>query len=57
MSCVCGQAVHRKRGRSDGLAVGMEMFYRQHQNILDDYVFGAGTLASLKQDTNWDKTW
>lgn len=49
------QAVHRKRGRN--MALGMEMFYRQHQSLLDDYVFGSGTLSSLKTDTNWDKTW
>lgn len=49
------QAVHRKRGRN--MALGMEMFYRQHQSLLDDYVFGSGTLSSLKADTNWDKTW
>ncbi len=50
------RAVHQRRG-SEGLAVGLEMFYRQHQPILDDFVFGAGTLASLKEDTKWDKTW
>ncbi|TFJ87611.1 hypothetical protein NSK_000962 [Nannochloropsis salina CCMP1776] len=50
------QAVHKRRGAT-GLNVGLEMFYRQHQAILDDYVFGKGTLASLKEDTKWDKTW
>jgi uncharacterized iron-regulated protein len=39
------------------MALGMEMFYRQHQPVLDQYIFGSGTLSSLKQDTNWDKTW
>lgn len=53
------RAVHQRHGgrNTKGLAVGMEMFYRQHQPILDDYVFGSGTLASLKADTKWDKTW
>jgi len=50
------QAVHKRRGAA-GLTVGLEMFYRQHQPILDEYVFGKGTLASLKEDTKWDKTW
>lgn len=52
-------ARHVAQGSPGQLAVGLEMFYRQHQPILDDYVFGSGTrtLASLKEDTKWEETW
>jgi len=36
------------------------MFYRQHQPLLDDFVFGgegARSLAALKEDTHWEETW
>jgi len=39
------------------LYIGMEMFYRKHQPILDNYIFGDGTLQSLREDTKWDTTW
>lgn len=53
-------ARHLAQGSRGPLAVGMEMFYRQHQPLLDDFVFGgadARSLAALKQDTRWDETW
>lgn len=51
-------ARHVAQGSPGQLAVGLEMFYKQHQPILDDYVFGSGrTLASLKKDTRWEETW
>lgn len=52
-------ARHVAQGGTGQLAVGLEMFYKQHQPILDDYVFGSGTrtLASLKEDTRWEETW
>ncbi|CAM9480719.1 unnamed protein product [Heterosigma akashiwo] len=39
------------------LAVGLEMFYRQHQAALDRYVFRGGTLGQLRRETDWDRTW
>ena len=32
-------------------AVGLEMFYRQHQNLLDRYIFGTDSLADLRRNT------
>lgn len=39
------------------LAVGMEMFYRQHQKALDRYVYLHGSLGLLKLETGWDDMW
>jgi len=39
------------------LAIGLEMFYRQHQEALDRFVFRQGSLEQLKRETNWDQTW
>ena len=40
------------------LSIGMEMFQRQHQKYLDEFIaqsdYGIG---DLKRDTNWDVTW
>jgi len=39
------------------LAIGMEMFYRQHQSALDTFVFGDGSFSALKRRTQWSTTW
>eukprot|EP00571_Detonula_confervacea_P014382 CAMPEP_0172303130 /NCGR_PEP_ID=MMETSP1058-20130122/4710_1 /TAXON_ID=83371 /ORGANISM="Detonula confervacea, Strain CCMP 353" /LENGTH=361 /DNA_ID=CAMNT_0013013843 /DNA_START=424 /DNA_END=1509 /DNA_ORIENTATION=+ len=43
---------------SEQLSIGMEMFQRQHQKYLDQFIaksdYGIG---DLKRDTNWDVTW
>ena len=39
------------------LAIGMECFYRQHQNALDNFVFDHGSMGKLKEETNWKETW
>ena len=39
------------------LAIGLEMFYRQHQPALDDFVFGDGDFGALRQRTQWRSTW
>ena len=39
------------------LAIGLEMFYRQHQPALDAFVFGDGDFAKLKRRTQWASTW
>ena len=39
------------------LAIGLEMFYRQHQPALDAFVFQDGSFAALKRRTRWATTW
>ena len=39
------------------LALGLEMFYRQHQPYLDEYIFGDGDFKRLKRRCHWSKTW
>ena len=39
------------------VAVGLECFYRIHQNALDKFIFNHGSLARLKEETNWKETW
>lgn len=38
-------------------AIGLEMFYRQHQPALDAFVFQDGSFANLKKRTRWATTW
>ena len=38
-------------------AIGLEMFYRQHQPALDAFVFEDGSFANLKRRTRWKSTW
>ncbi|CBN76581.1 protein of unknown function DUF399 [Ectocarpus siliculosus] len=45
------------KAKTEPLAIGLEMFYRQQQDALDRYVFNHGDLAALKLDTKWDETW
>jgi uncharacterized iron-regulated protein len=39
------------------LLIGLEMFYRQQQRALDEFVFGDGSLDKLAERTKWDQTW
>lgn len=39
------------------LAIGLEMFYRQHQPALDQFVFHDGDFKALKRRTRWASTW
>ena len=39
------------------LAIGLEMFYRQHQQALDAFVFEDGSFSALKRRTRWRATW
>jgi len=39
------------------LAIGMECFYRQHQQALDNFIFGHQDLGKLKRETNWKQAW
>ena len=39
------------------LSIGLECFYRQHQQALDEYVFQHRDFATLKRQTRWDATW
>jgi uncharacterized iron-regulated protein len=39
------------------LTIGLEMFYRQQQRLLDDFVFGNGSFEELAERTNWRSTW
>lgn len=39
------------------LVIGLEMFWRQQQHILDDYVFGDDTVAELYSRTQWKSKW
>ncbi|CAN0343829.1 unnamed protein product [Ectocarpus sp. 12 AP-2014] len=45
------------KAKTEPLAIGLEMFYRQQQDALDRYVYSHGDLAALKLDTKWDETW
>ena len=38
-------------------AIGLEMFYRQHQPALDAFVFEDGSMSALKRRTHWRSTW
>ena len=38
-------------------AIGMECFYRQHQAALDRYVFEHRDFKTLKEETNWSRSW
>jgi hypothetical protein len=65
------RALHQESIRETGkppLAIGLEMFYRQHQPLLDRYVFSDQLVArynssfeygiqDLERDTEWEKTW
>jgi len=51
------EAFNKINREDQPLAIGLEMFYRQHQNALDKYVFRQGTLDQLKRETDWDRTW
>ena len=39
------------------MAIGLECFFRQHQGALDRFVFSHHDLATLKRETDWDKSW
>jgi uncharacterized iron-regulated protein len=39
------------------LAIGLECFYRQHQQALDNFIFDHGSMGKLKEETNWKETW
>ncbi|CAN0046958.1 unnamed protein product, partial [Ectocarpus fasciculatus] len=45
------------KAKTEPLAIGLEMFYRQQQDALDRYVFTHGDLRVLKIETQWDQTW
>jgi uncharacterized iron-regulated protein len=46
------------RGREPGsMCIGLECFYRQHQQALDAYVFRHKDFGILKSQTRWDSTW
>jgi hypothetical protein len=48
----------RSQNVSENLSIGMEMFQRQHQKFLDQYIeeldYG---IRDLQRETNWDTTW
>jgi hypothetical protein len=54
---VCKQTQHVDADANEPMAVGLEMFYRQHQKALDRYVYVHGSLGLLKLETAWDSTW
>ena len=39
------------------MAIGLECFFRQHQDALDRFVFNHHDLATLKRETDWEKSW
>ena len=41
----------------NNLAIGMECFYRQHQQALDNYIFDHQDIGRLKRETNWKQAW
>ena len=47
----------KKSRNNNNLAIGMETFYRQHQSILDDFIFNHKNFERLKKESNWDSTW
>jgi uncharacterized iron-regulated protein len=44
-------------GNDQNMAIGLECFFRQHQGALDRFVFIHHDLATLKRETDWDKSW
>jgi uncharacterized iron-regulated protein len=48
------QALHQ---RNPTLVIGLEMFQRPYQSVLDDYVAQRITEAELRQKTEYDKRW
>jgi uncharacterized iron-regulated protein len=41
-------------GRGSGnWSIGMECFYRQHQQALDNFIYSHGDMGELKRETNW----
>ncbi len=43
--------------RDPSVGLGMEMFLRSQQPVLDDYVAGRIDEAELRERTDWDRTW
>jgi uncharacterized iron-regulated protein len=48
------QALHQQHPR---LAIGMEMFQRPFQPVLDEYLAGTITAAELRQRSQYDRRW
>lgn len=46
-----------KGGKLSNIAIGMEAFYRQHQKVLDDFIFVHKDFDLLQKKTNWAETW
>lgn len=46
-----------KADKISNIAIGMEAFYRQHQKVLDDFVFIHKDFDLLQKKTNWAETW
>ena len=42
---------------NNDVVIGLECFYRQHQNALDRYVFEHKNIGTLKEETKWDTSW
>jgi uncharacterized iron-regulated protein len=43
--------------QNPNLAIGMEMFQRPYQSVLDDYIAGQLTETQLREQTQFDKRW
>lgn len=46
-----------KKKDREGIAIGLECFYRQHQTALDNFIFSHRNMGQLKKETNWQNTW
>lgn len=50
------KAISTKYGYKN-VAVGLECFYRQHQNALDRFIYIHKNLAKLKEECKWNENW
>lgn len=44
-------------GRFEGVQVGYEMFVREHQPVLDDWMAGRIDDSELREQSQWDRHW
>jgi len=51
------RAISQNPTTAGKFSIGLECFYRQHQNALDDFIFSHQNFGKLKQDVDWDDAW
>jgi uncharacterized iron-regulated protein len=51
------RAISQNPSTAGKFSIGLECFYRQHQNALDDFIFSHQNFGKLKKDVDWDDAW